>query len=472
MARRTDPTVKTVRFVLNGKAVSAEVPADRSLLRMLREDFDIISPKNGCAPQAQCGCCTVWVDGKPRLSCTLKAHKVDGREVQTLEGLAPELRRQIAAAFVQSGGLQCGYCTPGIAVRSVDLVARNPHPTRREIAHALRPHLCRCTGYAKIIDAIQTFAQLRGGAASPRLEESGKVGSSLPRYKGHDAVLGEKPFINDLKIPGMLRAVCRFTDHPRALVKALNTTRAEAVDGVKRVITAADVPGDRYVGLIEQDWPILVAVGEETRCVGDILAVVVADTEETARLAAELIKIDYEVRRPVTTPHEALQPDAPQIHPRGNLLETAVIKRGDAVAALAGSAHTVKQRFTVQRVEHLFLEPEACLARPTDNGVYVWSPGQGVFDDRRQIASVLGWGIPRVEVELVSGGGAFGGKEDLSVQAQTALAAHLTGAPVKLVLSRPESFRLHPKRHPMELDFRVDMVLLVGRSYGGIAWAL
>ena len=376
-------------------------------------------------------------------------------DVTTLEGLSPEIRGQISDAFVQCGGVQCGFCIPGIAMRGVALVERNAKPTREEIARDLRPHLCRCTGYVKIIDAIETYAKFRGGEAAPEFDKTGQVGSSLPRYQGHEAVLGDRRFIDDMKIPGMLRAACRFTDHPRAWVKGIDTAKAEAADGVKRVITAADVPGDRYVGLIEQDWPVLVAIGEETRCIGDILAVVVADTEEAARTAAESIEVAYEVRQPVSTAHEGLKPDAPKIHPKGNLLSTSHIKRGDATAALARSAHVVEHRFTTQRIEHLFLEPEACLAKPTDAGVYVWSPGQGIFDDRRQIAKVLGWDTDRVEVELVANGGAFGAKEDMSIQAQTALAAYLCDAPVKLVLSRPDSFRLHPKRHPIEMDFKV-----------------
>lgn len=455
MLQASDDITTTVRFKLNGKEVTQAVASDRSLLKMLREDFDVISPKNGCEPQAQCGCCTVWVNDKPRLSCTLKARQVDGKEVRTLEGLDAERRSQISEAFVQCGGVQCGFCIPGIAVRGVSLVERNSNPTRDEIAQDLRSHLCRCTGYVKIVDAIETYARMRRGEAASPADDSGHVGTNLPRHRGHEAVLGDKPFIDDMKLPGMLHGACRFADHPRALVRSIDTADAQAVSGVHRVITAADVPGERYVGLITRDWPILVAAGEETRCTGDILAVVVADDEETARAAADLIRIDYEVREPVTDPRQALDEDAPKIHPGGNLLSKSAVKRGDVAAAFASAAHVVEHRFTSQRIEHLFLEPEACLAKPTDNGLFVWSPGQGVFDDRRQIASVLGWDIDRVEVELVANGGAFGAKEDMSIQAQTALAAHLCGAPVKIVLNRPESFRLHPKRHPIDMEFKV-----------------
>lgn len=455
MLREASDPLTTIHFTLNGREVTHQVDPDRSLLNMLREDFNIISPKNGCEPQAQCGCCTVWVNGKPRLSCTLKAVQMDGREVTTLEGADPEVRQQVADAFVTCGGVQCGFCIPGFAVRAISLVEEHPEPSRPEIAQAFRSNLCRCTGYTRIIDAVELYARMRRGEALPECDAAGGVGTAQPRYRGRESVLGEKPYIDDLKVPGMLRAALRFSDHPRALVRSIDTRKAAAVAGVRRVITAADVPGERYVGLIEQDWPVLVAIGEETRCVGDILAIVVADSDDIARAAAALVEIDYEIRAPLTSPRDALKPDAPKIHPKGNLLSKSSILRGDADAALASSAHVVEHTFSAQRIEHLFLEPEAALAQPTEHGLLVYSPGQGVFDDRRQIAKVLNVPVEKVAVELVANGGAFGGKEDMGVQAQAALAAHLCQAPVKLVLTRPESFRLHPKRHPIEMHFRV-----------------
>ncbi len=445
----------TISFKLNGREVTHEVARDRSLLDMLREDFDIVSPKVGCAPQAQCGCCTVLVDGKPRLSCALKAVKVDGSSVLTLEGYPPEKRAQLAEAFVKAGSVQCGYCTPGIAVRADALVEKNPEPSREEIARELRPHLCRCTGYVKLIDAIEDYAGLRRGECCEQEEETGKLGTSLSRYQGAERVLGDQRFVGDMKLLGMLHGACVFSEHPRAVVRKIDYSKAECAEGVKRVVTAADVPGNRIVGMIIADWPMLVAVGETTRCVGDMLAVVVADTEAHARAGAALVEVDYEVLEPVCSPAEALADGAPKLHDRGNLLSVTKVVQGDVDAALAASTHVVSHRFNTQRIEHMFLETEACLAKPTGKGLHVWSAGQGIFEDRRQIAGVMGWDVDRIDVELVPNGGAFGGKEDLSVQSQTALAAHLCKAPVRIVLNRRESFRLHPKRHPMEIDFAV-----------------
>lgn len=452
----SDSSAKTVAFTLNGQAVSTPVRDDETLLDVLRERFGVISPKNGCQPQAACGCCTVLVDGKPRLSCVLPAAKVEGKAVVSAEGLPDDVRNEISECFVRAGAVQCGFCIPGILMRTATLAQQNPSPSRDEIARSLRPHLCRCTGYTKIIDAIEMYAAARRGKPVPPADVSGMVGSRQERYQGRATALGDHRFVDDMYLEGMLCAAPRLSDHPRAIVLGIDASAALAVEGVVRVITAGDVPGDRFVGLIQQDWPTFVALGEETRCVGDVLAVVVADSMATARRAAEALEVDYQVLDPVTDPHAALRPDAPRLHPGGNLLSRSEIRRGDAAKALAESTHVVEHDFTTQRIEHLYLEPEACLASPDGSGgVKVWSQGQGIFDDRRQIAAVTALDAAQVHVELVANGGAFGGKEDLSIQAQTALAALLCGAPVKTTLTRLESFRIHPKRHPIEMSYSV-----------------
>jgi xanthine dehydrogenase molybdenum-binding subunit len=450
---------------LNGRSVELELPeADLTLLDVLRDHLGVTSPKNGCQPQAQCGCCTVLVDGKAVLSCALKPTKVEGKSITTLEGLDDEHRQQISETFVQCGGVQCGFCIPGFAMRAVGLCEKNPTPTREEIATACKPHLCRCTGYAQIVDSIDQYAKVRRGEPMPTPTESdlsGKVGTSLPRYTGHDAVLGDRKFIDDMTVPGMLYGGVRLSDHPRATVRSIDTSVAAAMEGVHRVVTAVDIPGDPYVGLIEKDWPIMIGVGETTRCTGDVIACVVADTQRLARKAAEALVVEYDVLEPVTCPKQALDPDSPIVHPNrdSNLLSKSVLKRGDIEAGLARSAHIIEDTYRTQHIEHLFLEPEACIAVPDgdakNRALHIYSQGQGVFDDQRQISSVLGVDPERVYVELVSNGGAFGGKEDMSIQAQTALMAWLTGKPIKLTLTRPESFRIHPKRHPIELHYKI-----------------
>ena len=499
------PDIDVLRLRVNGESRSIENADGLTLLDALRDRLGITSPKDGCQPMGQCGCCTVLIDGKPRLACTMKAAMAANKDVTTLEGLPDERRQQIADCFVRAGGVQCGFCIPGIAIRAEALLERDPDPTRDEIARDLRAHLCRCTGYTKIVDAIDLLARVRRGESAGRAgrpeSESGRVGTSLPRYAGADAVLGDRPYIDDIAIPGMAHGAMRFSDHPRALVKRIDTRSAESLDGVIRVVTWRDVPGDRHVGLIVSDWPVFVAEGEETRYVGDVIAAVVAEDEATARRAAQLIDVEYEVREPVTDPRAALQPGAPKVHERGNLLSRSVLARGDIDAAFADSTLVVEGTWRTQRIEHLFLEPEACVAIPVlreksksrkveksklqdgesesaaretwrkiadegayrdasqwpdeDVGLHMLTQGQGVFDDRRQCCKVLGWDQDRMRVELVSNGGAFGGKEDMSIQAQTCLMAQLARVPVKTVLTRTESMRLHPKRHPITIHCKV-----------------
>jgi selenium-dependent xanthine dehydrogenase len=466
----------SVAFTLNGRAATASFEEGMSLLETLRVTLGVTSPKNGCS-QGFCGCCTVLVDGRPALACLKRPHEVAGREVTTLEGIPEAQRQLLARAFVQEGAIQCGFCTPGILVRAKALLDRGKGHDRTAIMKALDAHLCRCTGYLRLSDAIETAADGWSGSGCERAEprradyfgarhsrsrheatvvagaRGHGVGVSLGRYRGVDHALGARAFIADMTVPGMLHAAVVLSAHPRARVLTLDPAPALALPGVARVLTAADVPGSRKVGLLVRDWPVFVAVGETTRCVGDVLALVVADSEFHARKGADAVSVDYEALAPVTTPEAALATDAPHLHEGGNLLEACTFARGDVDKALAASAHVVHERFQTQRVEHAFLEPEACLVVPEQDLLKVYSCGQGVHDDQQQIAAVLGVPLEKVEVEVVATGGAFGGKEDLSIQAQTAMAACLLNRPVRCVLTREQSILMHPKRHPVTLDY-------------------
>ncbi len=452
-----------IAFRLNGRHVTADVRDGESLLEVLRERFGLRSMKDGCAPEGSCGACTVIVNGRPAVSCAQAAVRVDGAEVVTLEGLPEPTRDLWASAFVRAGAAQCGYCTPGIVMKAEAVLTRDPAPSREALARSLTGNLCRCTGYVKVLDAIEAVAAAKRGAPVPPAPEPGDgVGARADRYAGRELVLGEFPFVRDMAVDGMLHGAVVLAAHPRALVTRIDVSRAAAAPGVVRVATWRDVPGRREQGLIFPDWPLLVAEGETTRYVGDVIAAVAATSRHAAREAAALVEVEYEVLEPVFDPVAALRDDAPRVHEGGNLLATSVVKLGDAGAALAGAAHVVHEVFRTQAVDHAFLEPEACLAVPnagTDDvsrnrpRLQVWSQGQGAWEDRRQIASQLGLEERDVRVTQVATGGAFGGKEDLSIQGQTALLALLTGQPVHLAISRAESLRLHPKRHPLVMDY-------------------
>ena len=440
----------TINFMLNGAPVSVR-PSHPHLLSALREELDVTSAKDGCSPMGQCGCCTVMIDGKVQISSTYDVAKVAGRQVTTLEGVDEDERTKYSDAFAACGGLQCGFCIPGIVMRAKAQVDKKGSDLKRDdMARHLGAHLCRCTGYVKVLDAIEAVAQ--GRKVDPSLP--GGVGTSGAKFEAPQLALGDRGYVDDIRVPGMVHGAVHLTQHVRADIGAIDTSAALAADGVIAVYTAADIPGAQYVGIIYKDWPIFIGVGQRTSYAGDVLAFVVAATKQQARLAAELIDVTYRVHRPITDPVAAI--DDPEIAVFGttsNVLSTSAYTRGDVDSALEGSSHVVREVFQTQRIEHAFLEPESTLAVPTESGLHVYSGGQGVWDDRDQIAAILDVPKDKVIVELVSNGGAFGGKEDMSNQGQTALAAWLLGVPVKCTLSREESFLMHAKRHPIRLAY-------------------
>lgn len=439
-------------FELNGAKV--DVGHHPHLLSALRDELDVTSPKDGCSPSGQCGCCTVLLDGKAVVSCQVSMDKVAGRTVTTLEGFAADERERLASAMQACGALQCGFCTPGVLVRVKALLDKDPELTREKAARHLGNNLCRCTGYVKILDAVELLA---AGTPVSLPEAGAAVGERGARYQGVDLALGDRGYVDDLRVEGMLHAALRLTDHARADVLSIDVSAALAMPGVVEVLTAHDVPGSIRVGLIDKDWPVLVPEGGRTSYAGDVLAVVVAETREQARAAAPLVRVDYAPLRAIVDPVAAVDDPEPAVWgTHTNVLSVSRYARGDdALAAWEASPHRVHEVFHTQRIEHAFLEPESTLAVPMPDGLlHVYSGGQGVWDDRNQIASVLDVDPERVVVELVTNGGAFGGKEDLSNQAHAALAAFLLHRPVKCTLSREESIRMHAKRHPIRMEYR------------------
>jgi len=443
-----------VQFVANGVPVSVRSNHPH-LLSALREELNITSPKDGCSPSGQCGCCTVFVNGKAVVSCQTSLEKVAGGEVTTLEGIDESERRKYSDAFAACGGLQCGFCIPGIVVRAKAQVDKKGAGLKREdMARHLGAHLCRCTGYVKVLDAIEMVAL----GQTPVLPKVGGIGSRSVKYEAHELALGDRGYVDDIRVDGMLHASLHFTAHTRAKVLGIDSSKALAMDGVSAVFTAADIPGELMVGIIYKDWPVMIPVGGFTSYAGDVLAVVVAHDRITARAAAELIDVQYEVLKPITDPRSAIASSEIAVwKTTSNVLSTSTYKRGDVDAAFADCAHIVEQDFSTQRIEHAFLEPESTLAVPSQDGtrLHVYSGGQGIWDDRNDIANLLGLSNEQVTVELVTNGGAFGGKEDMSNQAHASLAAWLLQVPVKCTLSREESFLMHAKRHPIDMSYKI-----------------
>lgn len=448
-----------ITFNLNGKTISYNGDPEKTLLEYLRIDQHLTAAKDGCSGEAVCGACTVEIDQKARLACVVKMNKLQGAKIITMEGFPELVKNTIVNAFVNKGAVQCGFCIPGFISRTRVLLQQNPNPTLGEVRQAIKPHLCRCTGYKKIEDGIlEAASALRQKQNLDINHTCGCTGHSHPKYQAAETASGQRPFVDDLFFEGMLFAALKFSDHPKAIVKKINTAEAEALPGVTRVFTAADMPAKTNVGLIIEDWPVMVGQGKTTHFIGDVIAGVVAESESIARKAVELISIDYEVLEPVTDVFKAI--DGPRVHAdRPNMFDVTRFTVGNIDEAFGKAKYISKDRYETQRVEHAFLEKEAAVAMPAEGGgMLLYSQSQGVYVDRRQIAPVLGIPEEHLRVIQVPNGGGFGGKEDLSVQAQTTLFAYLLQKPVKLTLTRKESIRLHPKRHPvfMEMELAAD----------------
>ena len=440
-------------FVVNGVPCSTE--EEKPLLRYLRDELRLTSVKDGCSEGA-CGTCTILVDGKAVKACVLSTKRAAGKEIVTVEGLSEAEREAFVYAFGAVGAVQCGFCIPGMVMAGKALLDQNPNPSEAEIKKAIRGNVCRCTGYKKIIEGIALAGAILRGEASvdPALEEGEDygVGARAFRTDVRDKVLGRGEYCDDLYLDGMAHASAVRSQYPRARVLDIDPSAALALPGVLAVLTADDVPHNK-VGHLQQDWDVMIAKGDITRCVGDAICLVVAENETVLKQAKELVKVDYEPLEPVRTIQEARAADAPILHPGGNLCQQRHVTRGDARAALAQSKYVVTQSYRTPFTEHAFLEPQCAVAFPYKDGVKVYTSDQGVYDTRKEISIMLGWEPECIVVENKLVGGGFGGKEDVSVQHLAVLAALRVNRPVKAKLTRQESINFHPKRHYMEGTF-------------------
>jgi CO/xanthine dehydrogenase Mo-binding subunit/aerobic-type carbon monoxide dehydrogenase small subunit (CoxS/CutS family) len=416
-------------------------PAD-TLLTVLRDQLGLTGTKNACE-EGECGSCSAWLDGDPVCSCLVPAVQVDGRDVRTVEALAADGRLDpLQDAFLAAGAVQCGFCTPGMLVAASDLLARSPHPGDDEIREALAGTFCRCTGYAKVVEAVRLAS---GRGTAPTARESARVGERARRADGTEKATGAFAYAGDLRADGMLHGVTVRSPHASARIDSLDVSRAAAAPGVLAVLTAADVPGEPTHGLDLPDRPALAA--DVVRFEGEPVAVVAAETLEQARRAAELVDVEYEPLPAVTDVEDALLPGARRVHDGGNVLRHVHIESGDPDTADADV--WVEAYYETPMQDQAALGLEAALALPTaDGGVEVHASSQWIHADRRQIASCLGLPEEKVRVVLAGVGGAFGSREDVHAQLHASLLALATGRPVKIAYGREESFHGHVHRHP------------------------
>jgi xanthine dehydrogenase molybdenum-binding subunit len=433
---------------VNGEVRQVAARPETWLMDVLRDDLGLTGTKDGCAT-GHCGSCMVIMDGKAVRSCLVPMKRVQEAAITTIEHLAVENSgdlHPIQRAYIDQGAVQCGFCTPGFIMATKALLDATPQPTLEEIYEAHRWNICRCTGYNSIVRAVQ---QASGQEVPPlplvKLPMKA-ISRPLPRPDAVPKVTGHGIYADDLYIEGMLHARALRSQFPHARLVKVDTRKAKEVPGVVAVLTADDIPGRRDFGIHEIDWPALCY--DKVRYVGDAVALVAAESEQAAARALELIEVEYEPLPVVTGPLEAAAPDAPSVHEEGNLLAHFHVEQGDLEAGFADADVVVEREYSTQTVEHAFLEPEAGMAVPEANGrITVYGGGQIPFNDRRQIAAVLDVPEDRIRVVNCLIGGAFGGKEDVSVQIHIALLAQVTRRPVKMVFSRRESILVHPKRH-------------------------
>ena len=437
-------------FTVNGNRFT--VSENQKLLRYLRDVLHLTSVKDGCSEGA-CGSCTVLIDGKPARACIQQTDRLEGKSVLTVEGLSAFEKEVYAYAFGEAGAVQCGFCIPGMVLSAKGLLAVNPDPSEAEIAYALRNNICRCTGYVKIIKAVRLAAQCLREGRVPAPEGAWCVGARVHRLDVREKVLGTGIYCDDITMDGMLYGSAVRAAYPRARVLAIHTEEARALPGVACVLTAADIPGRNKVGHLKKDWDTMIAVGDVTHYLGDAVALVAAETPAILEAAKKLVRVEYEPLTPVRSPEEAMAEGAPLVHRDGNLLAHKHVSRGNAEAAIRGARHVLSGHFSTPFTEHAFLEPECAVAFPKEDGVMIYSSDQSVYDTQHETAPMLGLPNEKVWVENKLVGGGFGGKEDVTVQHHAALLAHVTKRPMKVKLTRAESILIHPKRHPMEMDF-------------------
>jgi len=456
-----------INLSVNGKQYSLESVAGETLSTLLRQRLHLTGTKIGCE-EAECGVCTVLVDGEPIMSCVYPAERADGKNIVTIEGLAQHVHEEmklhpLQEAFVEHGAVQCGFCIPGQIMTAYALLKRDPNPDSDDVRFALKDTLCRCAGYPSIENAILAAAEsLRTGepVKKPNISNSihvhKSVGHTNLRPDGIEKVIGSAVYTDDLVFDGMLYAKARRAMIPHGFLKKLDISKAKALPGVVAVLTAEDVPGEKNHGLVIYDWPVMIGVGERVRYVGDALAIVAAETQEIAEQASALIEAEFDLQPVITNPVQARQEGVPQIHEKGNLLKHIKVRKGDMEKGFAAADIILEHTFHTPTTDHAFIEPECSIGVPLPDGrmeIYVGS--QIPYQDREQVARVMGWPQERIRIVGQLMGGGFGGKDDVMGQIHVAMLANATQRPVKLLFDRHESLLVHPKRHATQIRVKI-----------------
>jgi aldehyde oxidoreductase len=446
-----------INFILNGTPERVIVDPRKSLLKVIREDLRLTGTKEACSA-GHCGTCAVLVGGEVVLSCKYPVFKAQGKEVTTIEGIGTlKNPHPLQLAFAKMGAIQCGFCTPGMIIRAKSLLDGNPKPNREEIKKAIQPHLCRCTGYQKIFEAVELAASYLRGETKPielKLEGKDTIGQPVTRKDALEKATGATLYAADLTVDGCAYIKILRSPHHHAKILNIDKAEAEAIPGILAVLTGEDVKGTNILKMAGDDQPILCK--DKVRFIGDPVAAVVAISEEMASHTLKKIEVTYEPLEPVLTPEEALKETIKVHDDRPNLFFEQPIIHGDAEKGFSESEVAIERTYTTQTVEHAYLENDSGVGFVHENGqLVILSPSQNIHAHRKTIAEALGLNVEKVRVIQTPMGGAFGGKLDVSVGGILGLAALKLKRPMKLVYTRSETFAATPKRHPFFMKVKV-----------------
>ena len=453
--------MRKVTLSVNGRKQCVEVDSEKVLIDFLRDDLSLTGTKQSCDRKGQCGTCVVLINGNPVRSCLKKMADLEGASVITVEGLGtPENPHPIQEAFVLSGAIQCGFCTPGLVMETKALLDRNPDPNVEEIKRAFAQNLCRCTGYKKVIEAVKLSSRFLRGETTPvevRRSLNGRmIGASLPRPSSMLKATGLAKFAGDIRLEHSLELALVHSTEFHALIKSIDTTRAKRMPGVIGIMTSEDIKGTNRIRDAAPDQPVLCE--DKVRTLGDPIVAVAAETRDQARAAAAAVRVEYERLPVMMTPEEALAPDAIQIHNHSrNLCYSQQLAKGDAENAFAESAAVVEAEFSTPMVHQAPLEPEACVAYLDGEGkdaqLVVIGRSVAIHIHLAQIKEAVGWDNTRYEEPYV--GGQFGIKASVTSEAVTAAAALHFKRPIRYVPSLTESMLTTTKRHPYRAKLKL-----------------
>jgi 4-hydroxybenzoyl-CoA reductase subunit alpha len=448
-----------IKLTVNGKDYNVIVLPHDTLAKVLREKIHLTGTKIGCE-QASCGACTVFVDGKAVQSCITPAVRVSGSIITTIEGIANNNKlHKLQEKFVEKGAIQCGYCTPGMIMTTLDFLEENQNPTTRDIKEALSGNLCRCTGYKKIIEAVEAYVKDEHSSINDA-DKYKMVGCARPTIEAVKKAQGTADYADDFKIKNALH--CKFvrSTHAHAKINSINISKAEALAGVKAVITGKELPVKFGVLPISQDETAMAV--DKTRYIGEIVVAIAADTEEIAVQACKLVEVTYSPLRPFFDMKESCEDVGTdeQIHSHckfnNNIHKKAELRFGNQQEGLSNANYKVKETYNFQGLNHGFTEPHAATAWWDENGLTIITATQVPHYLHRYLAKVLEVSMNQVRVIKPYLGGGFGGKSDPFPH--EIIVSHLSrilGQPVKIRFNREEVFLTNHGRHPTTMSMEM-----------------